>query len=68
MSAVKDEAIRMIHALPDDCTLEDIEYRLYVLKSVQAGLSDIEAGRLIPQDEVERRVKSWFKSSGPSEP
>jgi predicted transcriptional regulator len=64
MSQVKEAVIKMIQALPDDCTLEDIEYELEVRKKVEQGLADIEAGRTYTQDEVERRMAEWLQSYG----
>jgi hypothetical protein len=64
MSAVKDEAIKLIGSLPDDCTMEDIHYHLYVREKVERGLQDVEAGRTISQEEMEQRVGQWRKSAG----
>ena len=41
MSALKDEVQTMIANLPDDCTVEDIQYHLYVIEKVQNGMQDI---------------------------
>ena len=65
MSRVKDEAIAIIQALPDDCSLEDIHYHLYVRAKVQRGIQAVEEGRTVPQEEVERQVREWARSSGP---
>jgi len=66
MSIVKDEAIRLIQSLPEDCSIEDIQYYLYVQQKVEHGLAAIKAGRFVSQEEVERRVAEWVKSTGPS--
>jgi predicted transcriptional regulator len=68
MSTVKDEVIRLIQALPDDCTLEDIQYQLYVREQVTQGLADIEAGRVVSAEEAKRRVAEWRKSRGQKRP
>jgi predicted transcriptional regulator len=68
MNAVKDEAIRLIQSLPDDCSIEEIQYHLYVIQKVEKGLSDIDAGRVISQEEAERRVAGWGKFTGPNQP
>ncbi len=67
MRSIKEEVIEMIQALPDDCTLEQIQYQLYVRDQVNKGLADIEAGRVVPHEEAKRRVAEWLKSSGPSQ-
>jgi predicted transcriptional regulator len=66
MSAVKEEAIRLIQSLPDDCSLEEIQYHLYVIQKVERGLAAIEEGRIVPQEEAERRVAGWGKFTGQS--
>jgi predicted transcriptional regulator len=66
MSQVKDEAIRLISSLPEDCTLEDIQYHLYVRQKVERGLAALEEGRVVTQDEAERRVAEWVESFGQS--
>lgn len=68
MSAVKDEAIRLIQSLPDDCSFEDIQYHLHVIQKVEQGLADIDAGRTISQEEAERRVAGWGKPTGRNQP
>jgi hypothetical protein len=66
MSQIKEETIRLIASLPDDCTLEDIQYHLYVRHKVEQGIAAMEQGRVVPQAEAERRVAEWVKSFGPS--
>ena len=56
MSAVKEEAIRLIQSMPDDCSLEEIQYHLYVIQKIERGLAAIDEGRVVPQEEAERRV------------
>jgi predicted transcriptional regulator len=38
--------------LPDDCSLDEVLYNLYVLQTVDRGLADAEAGRTISHEEV----------------
>ncbi len=68
MNAVKDEAIRLIQSLPDDCSMEEIHYHLYVIQKVEKGLSDIDEGRIVSQEEAERRVTGWGMSTGRNRP
>jgi predicted transcriptional regulator len=64
MSAVKAEAIRLIESLPEHCSLEDIQYHRYIVQKIRSGQTDVDNGRFIPQDEVERKVAEWGKSTG----
>ena len=64
MNPVKESAIRLIESLPDDCTLDDIHYHLYVREKVEHGLAAIDAGHVVSQEEAERRITQWAASSG----
>jgi predicted transcriptional regulator len=59
MQSAKEEAIQLIRRLPDDTTLEDIQYHLYVQQKVRRGMQDVEEGRVYTQEEVEKRMKRW---------
>ena len=61
MDTAKEEVRRMLESLPDDATLEDIQYRIYVRQAIAAGVRDIDQGRIVGQDEVERRMSRWTK-------
>lgn len=65
---VKEQAIDIIKSLPDDCTLEDIQYHLYVREKVERGMKAIDEGRVVSQEEAEKKVKEWVKSSGQTQP
>ena len=56
----KQTVLEMIQRLPDDASLEDIQYHLFVLQKIERGLDDAEAGRVIPQEEVEKRLEKWL--------
>jgi predicted transcriptional regulator len=55
------EAVRdLLDRLPDDCTLEDVLYHLYVLQAIDRGLADAEAGRTITHEQVEAEMhRKW---------
>jgi predicted transcriptional regulator len=59
MHSAKQDAEAMIHALPDDATFEDMQYRLYVLEKIHLGLEDVDAGRTLPHDEVKAQLARW---------
>ena len=64
MSAVKAEAIRLIESLPEHCSLEDIQYHLYIVQKIRRGQADVDEGRLVSEEEVERRIAEWGKCTG----
>jgi hypothetical protein len=60
MSTVKQEVESLLSRLPDDCSIEDIQYHLYVLEKVRAGLESADTKGGIPQEEAERILDKWL--------
>lgn len=59
MNTVKAEVENLLQKLPDDCSLEDVQYHLYVLEKIQRGQERAEKEEIISQEEVEKRMKKW---------
>jgi predicted transcriptional regulator len=57
----KDEVRELLQNLPDDASLEDIQYHLYVRQKIQKGLAAAEQGLTIPHEEVVRRMSRWLE-------
>ena len=57
MRTTKQAVIDLLNCLPDDCTLEDVQYHLYVLQKIERGLKDIEEGRVYTQEEIEKKMR-----------
>ncbi len=60
MNNAKEKVVTLLSQLPEDCTLEDVQYHLYVLEKVQKGLSRAENEGTISQEEVENKFKKWL--------
>ena len=60
MSTVKQDVESLIRRLPDDCTIEDVQYHLYILEKIRRGVLSAEAGRVKTQEEVEERFSQWL--------
>jgi len=60
MSTAKNEVQQLLKTLPDDCSLEDIQYHLYVIEKVRHGLEMADTQGTLSQDEVERRLSKWL--------
>lgn len=55
----------LLDRLPDDCSLDDVLYHLYVVRSIQKGLADAHAGRVIPHAEVAEALRRrWQVGAG----
>jgi predicted transcriptional regulator len=57
--SVKEQVRKMLDQLPDDCSVEDVQYQLYLIEKVRRGLKSIDEGRGIPHDEVKKRLATW---------
>ncbi|MBI3813556.1 MAG: hypothetical protein HY279_03695 [Nitrospinae bacterium] len=60
MQTAKQEVSELLNRLPNDCSLEDIQYHLYVIQKIERGLKDIEEGRTYTQEEVEKMMAKWL--------
>ena len=60
MGTVKDDVQDLLRKLPDDCTLEDVQYHLYILEKIRRGVADADAGRTLTQGEVEAELSGWL--------
>jgi len=59
-SNAKQEAIDAIQRLPDNVELDEIVYRLYVIKRIHQGLKEIDAGvGMISSEELRREIEQW---------
>jgi hypothetical protein len=60
MSSPKAEARSMIEGLPEDASLEDIQYHLYVLEKVKRGIERAETEGTIPHEDAKARLSKWL--------
>ena len=61
MGTAKDEIRELLESLPDDASLEDIQYHLYVRQKVHKGLEAAEQGQTLTHEEVVRRMSRWLE-------
>jgi predicted transcriptional regulator len=50
----------LLDQIPDDATFEDIQYRIYVREKIERGLQDVEEGRVVSEEQMERRMQKWL--------
>ncbi len=60
MSTAKQDVTFLLNKLPDNCSVEDIQYHLYVLDKVRRGLEDARINGSLSQEEVETRLSKWL--------
>ena len=59
--SAKSQVQKLLEKIPDDASLEDIQYHIYVREKIERGLKDIKEGRLLSQKEVEKRMSKWLE-------
>jgi len=59
VNTAKDEIQSLLQKLPDDCTLEDVQYHLYVIEKIRKGIERAESEGTISQKGAERRLAKW---------
>ena len=60
MSTTKQDVESLLNKLPDNVSVEDIQYHLYVLDKVRRGIDDAQANGTLTQEEVENRFSKWL--------
>jgi len=58
---VKEKITEVILSLPEDASYDDIMRELAFERMVDRGIKDVRAGRIISNDEMAGRIRSWRK-------
>lgn len=61
MAGTKQVVREVLEFLPEDCSLEDVQYELYVRQRVLEGERAATAGELVPHEQVMREAREWLK-------
>ena len=56
--------MHLLRRLPDDVTLYDIAQKLEFVAAVRQGLADLDAGRSVSIQQIERDLASWSVTVG----
>ena len=59
MNTAKKEVESLLKKLLDNCSLEDIQYHLYVIEKIQRGIEVAEKKGVVSQEEAEKRLGKW---------
>lgn len=55
-ASIKREAQRLVEQLPEQASWDDLMYEIYVRQTVDRGIADADAGRVVSHDEAMRRL------------
>ena len=56
----KAQATALLDKLPENSSLEDIQYHLYVIEKVQNGLAQIDSGKSFSHAEARKKLGKWI--------
>ncbi len=57
----KETVRELLDRLPDDCSLDDVLYHLYVIQSIDRGTAEADAGQTIPHEQVAEELRrKWL--------
>ena len=60
----KETVRALLERLPDDCSLDDVLYHLYVIQTIERGQADSLAGRTMSHEQVAEALrKKWLVDS-----
>lgn len=60
MATAKEDVRQILDQLPEDVSLEQIQYHIYVRQKVERALAEADRGNLLSQEEVEARMAKWL--------
>lgn len=58
----KQAVIKLIDKLPEDCTLDEIQYRIYLMQTVERGREEFAAGKKLRHEDVMRELRTKWQS------
>ena len=60
----KETVRALLDQLPDECSMDDVLYHLYVIQTIEHGQADSRAGRTISHEEVAEALRrKWLVGS-----
>jgi len=59
VNTTKEEVTALLDKLPNDCSLEDVQYHLYVVEKIRRGIERAEREGGIRPDDVARKLEPW---------
>jgi len=60
MPSVKDSVIDFVKNLPDDLTVEEIAYKLYLDERINKAQKQMKEGNYLTHEEAKERLKKWL--------
>lgn len=58
--SVKNDVIKIIQDMPENVTMEEILYKLYVRTRIEEGIKELDEGKGIPHEEAMEKIAKWL--------
>ncbi|MDF0668637.1 MAG: hypothetical protein P0119_21515 [Nitrospira sp.] len=62
--STKQAVLDLVGKLPDDCSLDDIQYHLYVLQTIERGRAEVAQGETVSHDQVKQELRAKWRKNG----
>jgi len=60
MPSIKESVINFIKNLPEDLTVEEIAYKLYLDERINKAQKQMKEGNYLTHEEAKERLKKWL--------
>ena len=60
MPSIKDSVIEFIKNFPDNLTVEEIAYKLFIDERINKARRQIEDGNFLTHEDAKKRLKKWM--------
>jgi hypothetical protein len=58
-SSIKEEVMSLLKKMPEDVSLDDIMYHLYVKRKILLGEEQLDKGNSFSHEEVKKMAEKW---------
>lgn len=62
--STKEAVLDLVRKLPDDCSLDDIQYHLYVLQTIERGRTEVAQGKTVSHEQVKQELRAKWLQNG----
>ena len=57
----KEKVLEMVSKMPENSTLDDIGYRLYVLEAIELGVAQLDKGEYYSHADAKKELGQWIR-------
>jgi len=57
--SIKQTAIEALSQLPEQASIDEMMYRLYVIQKIEKGREDVRAGNVISHEDLKKEIEKW---------